>query len=58
MTLVKKSQRRTAPRKIETKLNPDAVKLFRYLVIKPHRTMSTPTHAKSGTMRDRLPLIR
>ena len=55
MTLVKKSQRRTAPRSTGTKSKPDEATAFKYLVMKPQRTMSMVIQMNIGTMRVMLP---
>src|SRR5512147_313234 len=58
ITRVKKSHRRTAPRKTATKLRPAGATMLRYLEINPHSTMSTATHANKGKRREKLPRMR
>src|SRR6185369_9137717 len=58
ITRVRKSHSRTAPSIAGTKLKPAEETAFKYLVMKPHNTMSTPTHAKSGSTREKLPRMR
>src|SRR5476649_2238176 len=58
MTRVKKSHKRTAPRKTGTKLKPEPETLFRYFVMKPQRIMSIATQRKSGETREKLPRMR
>jgi len=55
MTRIKKSQRRTAPRRIGMKLNPAEAKVLRYFVMNPQSTMSTDTQTNSGKTRETLP---
>src|SRR5215471_6618743 len=47
ITRIKKSHSRTAPSSAGTKLKPEEAMAFRYLVMNPHSTMSTVTHANS-----------
>ena len=58
MTRVKKSKSRTAPNSVGTKLRPEAVTLFKYLVMNPHSTMSMATQAKTGIQRAGVPRSR
>ena len=58
MTRIKKSHRRTAPSREGTKLMPDEVTEFRYLVMNPHKTMSMATQTNSGNTREGLPRIK
>src|ERR1700733_12980679 len=58
ITRVKKSHISTAPSSDGTKLKPDPLTLFRYLVMNPHVTMSMATQANSGNTRAGLPCIK
>ena len=58
MTRMKKSQKRTAPSREDTKLSPDEVTEFRYLVMNPHKTMSMATQTNIGNTREGLPRIK
>src|ERR1700722_17153942 len=58
ITRVKKSHISTAPSSDGTKLKPEPLTEFRYLVMKPQVTMSMATHANNGTTRAGLPCIR
>jgi hypothetical protein len=55
---MKKSHKRTAPRRAGTKLNPDEATVLRYLVRNPQSTISTAAHTKSGKNREKLPHIK
>src|ERR1700733_1761287 len=58
MTRVKKSHSSTAPSRDGTKLKPEPLTEFKYLVMNPQVTMSMATQANSGTTRAGLPCIR
>ena len=58
ITRIKKSHSSTAPSSEGTKLNPDPLTEFRYLVINPQVTMSMATQANSGRTRAGLPCIK
>src|SRR5215813_13669474 len=58
MTREKKSQSRTAPSRAGTKLKPEEVTVFRYLVMNPHNTMSMVTHTTTDITREGFPHIR
>src|SRR5262245_37737128 len=58
MTREKKSQRRTAPSRAGTKLKPEEVTVFRYLVMNPHNTMSMITHTTTDITREGFPRMR
>src|ERR1700722_11026642 len=58
ITRMKKSHSSTAPSSDGTKLNPDPLTAFRYLVMNPQVTMSIATQAKSGNTRAARPCIR
>ena len=58
ITRVRKFHNNTAPSRLGTKSYPVEVKLLRYLVMNPHRIISTATHANKGMMRATLLFIR
>ena len=58
MILMKKSQRRTAPKSAGTKSTFPPATVFRYLVRNPQSTISTAIQEKSGKTREKLPRIR
>jgi hypothetical protein len=58
MMRIRKSHRRTAPRRAGMKLKPAEATLFKYRLMKPHRTISIPTQANNGTTRAGLPRSR
>src|SRR5579864_61398 len=58
MTRTMKSHSKTAPSSAGTKLKPGEATEFRYLLMKPHKTISIATHTNNGMKRAGLPRSR